>query len=220
MIDGGTMDIRAVICDMDGVLFDTENLAVDCWIKAAAGFGYDLPRQAVIDTIGIDARGSKPILSAYLPAGFDYDATRRIKTELMAEFIRARGVPVKDGVREFLAAAKQRGYPMAVATSTERSSALMRLKSAGFDKLFDRLVFSQDVKRGKPAPDIFLLAAQKLGVPPENCLAVEDSPAGLEAAKAAGMTTVHVPDLMQPNERMKENSDHIFSSIRDAISLL
>lgn len=214
------MEIKAVICDMDGILLDTENLAADCWIKAAAVFGYNLPRQAVIDAIGIDAMGSKPIISSYLPESFDYETTRQVKNRLVIEFINAQGVPVKDGAREFLETARKKGYPLAVATSTEESHAVLRLKSAGFYQLFEQLVFAHDVERGKPAPDIFLLAAEKLGVPPANCLVVEDSPAGLAAAKAAGMITVHVPDMMQPTEQMKENSDYLFDNIRDASVLL
>ena len=130
------------------------------------------------------------------------------------------GVSRKPGLDETLELLESMGVPKAVATSTEGGDALFTLRRAGLEDRFDGIVTGDQVAEGKPAPDIFLAAAESLGVPPERCIAFEDSDAGTVAARAAGMLTVMVPDMKPPSAEARESASRLLESLEQAPGLI
>lgn len=131
-----------------------------------------------------------------------------------------QGLPLRPGIVEILQLLQAHDIPRAVATSTRQPRASRKLAATGLLAYFDHVVTSSDVAHPKPAPDIYLLAAQKLGKDPSRCLALEDSPAGIRAAVSAGMTAIQVPDLVHPDEALRALGHRIVNSLRDAHALL
>ena len=136
----------------------------------------------------------------YFGENIDYDEVRNKRIELMDAFVEKEGVYLKPGVHELLSYLKEKGIKTAIATSSPIERTLKYLSSVKLEKSFDEIVSGYMVEKGKPEPDIFLYAAKKLGKMPENCLVLEDSPAGILAAHRAGCIPVMVPDQDEPDE--------------------
>ena len=181
--------IRAVLFDMDGVLIDTEKYLTRFWRQAAAEAG--------------------------LLLSLDYWTIRERRKELMQEHIRVHGIEKKDGVEEVLQVLSQEGYQTAVVTATDETRARQYLRDIGILELFDAVICANMVERGKPFPDVYLYACEKIQKEPQDCVAVEDSPNGIRAAYGAGCHVVMVPDLTQPDEESQNRIERKAASIRD-----
>ncbi|MCM1321843.1 MAG: HAD family phosphatase [Bacteroides sp.] len=190
----------ALICDMDGVLFDTERLCKSVWKKKAREYGYEITDDLFASCIGRTVADSRRLLLEAFGTSFPYDAFYAEARKEIQSFIEENGPPEKLGLHELCAFAAAYGIPLALATSSSRASAESLLKRAGIMQFFSVIVCGGDVACGKPAPDIFLKAAELLRMPPEHCFAAEDSPAGLRAAAAAGMKAIFIPDLAVPDD--------------------
>lgn len=186
----------AVVFDMDGLMLDSERVDRAAWQTVAARHGFEFSDQLHSTLIGRRAIETEAELRAHYGPSFDYAAVRAEVRALWREQIASGGIPLKPGLLELLDHLDRAQIPKAVATSTARVSALAAL-GALIERL-DVLVCGDEVARSKPAPDIYLSAAERLRVPAEVCLALEDSLAGVAAATAARMTVVMVPDLVQP----------------------
>lgn len=206
--------IKAVIFDMDGVLFDTERIAVQSWEKAGLELGVSGMGAIVPNVLGFTRESSEAVVKEKIGADFPYDAFRTRVHDHSFAYFDTNGVPVKDGVEEALVWLRENGYKTAVATSTRRESAMHHFVQTGLVGYFDDFVCGGEVTRGKPAPDTFLLAAEKLKIAPERCVVVEDSPNGLKAAKAAGTIPVMVPDLVAPNAKLAKLYAYTIESLR------
>jgi HAD superfamily hydrolase (TIGR01509 family) len=212
--------ISAVIFDMDGLMFDTERSHVEAWMRAGAECGCPIPESVVVETVGLDAPGARLHFERVLGPSFDYDRVRPLRLRYAAEAIERGGVPVKQGLRELLEMLASRRVPMAVATSTERARAERLLSKAQLSHRFAVVVCGDEVRRGKPAPDIFLLAAERLEASPPRCLVLEDSDMGIRAAKSAGMQAFLVPDLKGPGPQTIALADGVFPSLREVAARL
>ena len=146
---------------------------------------------------------------------WNFDQTLEKVYELKARIL-AKGVNLKKGAKNLLAFLQREGIPIALATSSVESRARMILDSNGILSLFDHLVFAKDVKRSKPYPDIFLKACIDLNVLPENCLVLEDSEAGIEAAYRAGIPVICIPDLKMPAQSFLNKTEQVFQDL-DAV---
>ena len=197
-------DIKAVIFDMDGVITDTEKLLVKYWCQAAKEQGFPMTYEHALTLRSLAARYAEPYLIEQFGEGFSYREVRRRRIELMEEDIAQNGVPIKPGVSELMCYLKEKGYKTAVATATDIDRASAYLHKAEVYEYFDVLCCGPQVEHGKPEPDIYLYAAQKLGMEPNRCLAVEDSPNGITSAYKAGMRVVMVPDLTQPDGELEK----------------
>ena len=203
----------AVIFDMDGLIFDTEPLYRAAWQIAARKCGYELTDEIYLRLIGLGRTGSEAVLAAEFGVGF---SPERFRNECKAaEFDVLDATPAKEkpGFRELLAYLENHGVPRALATSTDRAVADRHLKHAGLMNRFAAIVAGDEVRHAKPAPDLYLLAAEKLGVDPVRCLVLEDSAPGVEAARRAGMAVFVVPDQIAPTPEVQQTAAGVFSTL-------
>ncbi len=137
----------------------------------------------------------------------------------MDEFVNQNGVEPKPGAKALLSYIKDNGYALALATATPVDRAGRYLKSVELYSFFDQIVSAREVKRGKPAPDIYLCAAKRLGLDPKECIALEDSQNGIRSAFAAGCKTIMVPDLDQPTEEIMPLLFGVANGLEDVINI-
>ncbi len=191
--------MHAAIFDMDGLLFDTERLCCDAWRAVSAESGWALEDSLFISCVGRNNRDTREIVMKALGDGFPYEEFDLKARAWMKARMAEAGPPVKPGVRELLGFLSGRKIPIALATSTSEASARWMIERAGLTAFFGAFAFGSEVRNGKPSPDIFLLAMNRLGVTAAaSCVVFEDSPAGIKAAHSAGMKPVFVPDMVQP----------------------
>ena len=188
----------AVIFDMDGLMFDTETLNMKGWYEAARKHGYEMTDDVIHAHIGADLPTTRRLMTAHFGPGFDFDAVRNDRIAWSWAWIEERGMPEKPGLRELLAWLRERSILTAIATSSGKRFVDFYLEHSGLAHPFDAIVTWREGMPGKPAPDLFLAAANELGVRPERCVVLEDSYNGIRAAHAAGMIPIMVPDLLPP----------------------
>jgi HAD superfamily hydrolase (TIGR01509 family) len=209
----------AVIFDMDGLMFDTENLTIPLWEVAGKPFGYNLTREIVLRMVGISGERAQQVLLEEFGADFPYEAIRDEYRILVSKEIEKNGVPKKPGLMYLLDRLRAANIPLGVATSTRSPRAIDLLERAGIIDRFKALTCGEDITNGKPAPDIFLLAAKKLGQPPCNCVGFEDSTAGLMSLHAAGIRSVYIKDVLDPPEEVLATVWHRCNDLSEAAAL-
>ena len=209
---------EAVVFDMDGLMLDSERAINECMARAASDLGHELPASLWLQMIG----GGDGLCRRLLTDRIGADATVELlaRAEAMYDVVADAGIDHRPGIVDLLDWLVARGIPRAVATSTRRPLAMRKLAAAGLLPYFDAVATSSDVAAPKPAPDVYLLAASKLGVAPARCLVLEDSPTGVRAALAAGMTPVQVPDMLVPDDAALALGHRIVASLGDAQRLL
>jgi len=186
--------IRAVVFDMDGLMLDTEPIYKVAWQAASAGLGYDLDDALYATFVGRPNVECERDLLDRFGAGFPLDRFRHDWPPRWRDEAATHGIRKKPGLLDLLAFLETQDVALAVATSTEADDAVFTLGSAGLDGYFPVIVTGDQVARGKPAPDIYREAARRLSVEPAECVALEDSEAGILAASRAGMVALLVPD--------------------------
>jgi beta-phosphoglucomutase-like phosphatase (HAD superfamily) len=204
--------ILAVVFDMDGLLVDTEVLIRDLMIEAAQARGADLPASVFQRMVGLPNDASDAVARAHFGPSFPLEAWLGEVSE-RAHAACEIGVALKTGVVELLDFLEAAALPRAIATSSSHAAVRRTLGPSGILPRFGTVVAAGDYARGKPNPDPFLTAAQRLGIAPEVCLALEDSHNGVRAAHAAGMMTVMVPDLLEPSDEMRAKCFAIAESL-------
>lgn len=211
--------VEAVVFDMDGTLIDTERLYVDAWIAAGRAIGVEITRAFCFEMIGRPLQDCEALMLDRFGPDFPLDACIEACGAYVGEASRA-GVPLKTGARELVDYLTAMNIPLAVATSSRRSTAEHHLGRAGLLAHFSALVTRDDVARGKPHPDSYLLAARALATAPRHCLAIEDSPTGLRAAAAAGAMVILAPDMLEPSSEDRNLCLAVVASLREALDML
>lgn len=206
--------IEAVIFDLDGVLVDSEQVWDEARERLAEERGGRWHERASRDMMGM----SSPEWSRYMrdvvglldePEAISAEVVRRL------EAIYREDLPLFEGAREAVERIAER-WPLGLASSSNRELIDLVLELAGLGPSFEVTVSSEEVAQGKPAPDVYLEAARRLGVEPDRCAAVEDSENGILAAKAAGMRVVAVPNpVYPPHEEALAAADATLPSVRD-----
>ena len=211
------MNARAVIFDMDGLLIDSERVILECWRSAASEQALTLDDSLWLSMVGVHDAACVEMLARLLCS----EKAERLSLDCKNRYdLRVeQGLPLKSGAIELLQELSARGVPLAIATSTRRERALIKLERCGLHDFFEVVVTSSDVAHPKPAADIYLLAASRLGVSPENCMALEDSETGVRAAVAAGMAVIQVPDLV-PASELTRSLAQVVASLHEARPLL
>ena len=205
--------IDTVIFDMDGVIFDSEILVLQCWREVAERHGIKNVDVACHECLGTNSVVSKGIFLKHYGENFPYDEYKQEMAEVF--FSRAAGgkLAKKPGVEELLRYLREDGFKVGLASSTREALVRKELSEGGLIEYFDQIIGGDKVKRSKPEPDIFLEACRHLGVEPEKCYVIEDSYNGIRAAHAAGMHPIMVPDLMEPTEEMNTLAEEILESL-------
>lgn len=212
--------IKAVIFDMDGLILDTEKLLVRFWVQAANELGFPMTREHALYLRSLHRSYAIPYLKEQFGEDFDYLKVRGRRMELMREYLSQNPLELKAGAVKLLDYLKSRGIPSAVCTATDYERASDYLTQVGIFDCFDKIICAAMVKRGKPSPDIYLYAAEQLGLPPHECMALEDSPNGVKSAASAGCVTVMVPDLTQPDAELCGIIHGKAESLADVIDIL
>lgn len=214
------MKKKLVIFDMDGLMFDTERIYYKAWQEAAKTCGYEITWEIYTQIIGRNNRYIEKVLKQLLGEDLPYGAISEKKREIADTIIEAEGIIKKEGLVELLDYLDEKGIKKVVATSSMREKAIRYLALGDIKERFDWIICGCDVEESKPNPEIFQKAASHLGISSEESMVLEDSKLGLQAAYAAGMTSVLVPDLVKPDEDMKKHASYIVASLKQVIELL
>jgi HAD superfamily hydrolase (TIGR01509 family) len=213
--------LDAIIFDMDGLMFDTERIAQIAWQQAAQLYGFDFPPEIYQGIIGLAYPDVQRYTRSVFGSGFPLESVYPLKQELMDKYITTQGIPVKPGLLELLKQVADARLPRALASSSGRDIILRNLRAAGVEAgWFDNILSGDDIHRSKPAPDIYLLASQRLRVPAERCLVLEDSNAGIQAACAAGMLSIMIPDMLKPTHQSQQCAYRILPDLHAVRKLL
>lgn len=194
--------VKAVVFDMDGLLLDTEKLLIKFWIQAANEAGFPMTRETALSLRSLHRSFAIPFLKETFGEDFDYLKIRSRRMELMSGYLSENPLELKKGAEELLGYLRESGIPAAVCTATDIDRAADYLKRAGIYGFFTDIVCAANVEKGKPEPDIYLYCAEKLGISPNDCIALEDSPNGVRSAAAAGFKTIMIPDLSEPDDEL------------------
>ncbi|MCM1314235.1 MAG: HAD family phosphatase [Prevotella sp.] len=211
------MKIKGAVFDMDGLMFDTEKLLVRFWKESARSYGYNMTDENVFEIRSLSRKYSIPLLKGIFGEDFPFNEVRSRRITLMNEYIDTYGFYVKKGLFELLDFLKENNYLIAVATATDRERAECYLKKTDVYKYFNAVICGDMVRNGKPEPDIYLTATAELGLPPEVCVAFEDSPNGIKSAYSAGCKVIMIPDLTQPDDVIKSMLSGVYESLDKAV---
>lgn len=214
------MKYKAIFLDVDGVLVDSEKVFNACWRQAAEDEGYEMTFEQALELRSLDSSLAKELFKKWYGHEEAYPAIRQRRKAIMAERNKEKKLEAKPGVLEFIQQLKTLPIKVMIVTSSPVSRITEYLNTVGISiDLFDGVITTESVHRGKPFPDVYQYACEAVGLSPELCVAVEDSPNGVKSAHAAGCYTVMVPDLSPCNESLKDDVDMVANSLKDIISI-
>jgi len=209
----------AVVFDMDGLLFDTETLYQEAIVLASAEGGYEVDLEIFNKMVGVPWAQSRVLLLSHFGEAFPVDEFQEAWVRHFWVIAETR-LALKSGALELLDTLDRCRLPRAIATSSSRRTVERHLTAHSLMGRFDEIVSHGDYEEGKPAPDPFLKAAERLGVEPCLCLALEDSYNGVRSASSAGMMTIMVPDLLEPTDEIRGLCTFVARDLHDVRRLI
>ena len=215
------MRIEAVLFDMDGLMFDTESLSTEAFIDSAKKQDYEMTKNETLQVLGFTEDATYKFWESYVKdSHVDGIKLTDNHYEYIEKILFTTGPEKMPYIEELLKYLKENNYKVAVASSSNISHIENNIEKTGLRKYIDKIASGQEVSNGKPAPDVFLLAAKRLGVNPENCLVLEDSKAGIKAGRAAGATVFMVPDMFKVDRECKKIAHRIVKDLSEVIIIL
>ena len=209
--------LAGAIFDMDGLMFDTEQIWQKNWKLIADEMGVDLAEEFKFNICGTNGALMNAVIEKYYHvedgAPIAADCKRRVHDDLL------ESCPEKPGVHEILEFLKKNGVRIAVASSSTPEQIRRNLKNTNTEHLVDAVVSGSQVAHGKPAPDIFLKAAEEIGLPASECYVFEDAFNGVRAGYASGAKTIMIPDLSQPDDEMRRIAS-VYPSLIEAMEAI
>ena len=203
----------AVIFDMDGTIFDSERLVLDCWEHIGKRYGIPDIGEVFMRCIGTNKVRTREIVDEHYGKSFPYEKFSEESSALFHEKTEKEGLPVKAGARELLTYLHEENISLGLASSTRLAVVTQELKDAGLYEYFQTVVGGDLLKNSKPAPDIYLMTCGRMGVSPVNAYAIEDSYNGIRSAHSAGLHPVMVPDMLPATEEMRSLSEKVFADL-------
>lgn len=211
-------EIEAAIFDMDGTMFDTEKLRMRMIQQASKQiFGESLSEEILTQCLGLSAKASEELIKKQYDENYPYIEIRKLADELEINWTKQNGVPIKEGLFNVLERLKKNGILIALATSSRREIAEQYLLNAGVMHFFDITVCGDEIKKGKPNPDIFIKAAKELNCEPNKCLVFEDSQNGLISALDANTLPIYIKDIKDPNEEILQKVFKRYQNMKDFV---
>lgn len=215
------MDIKAVLFDMDGLMVDTESLATEALIHSAKKQGYEMTEEETFQVLGFTTKSIYEFWENYFKNS-DVSGKQLVDDhyKYIENVLFTTGPKKMPYIEELLKYLKENNYKVAVASSSNMNHIINNMEKTGLKKYIDEFASGAEVKNGKPAPDVFLLAAERLGVEPKKCLVLEDSKAGVIAGSSAGAKVIMVPDMFKPDDECKEKAYKIVNNLGEVINML
>ena len=215
------MEIKAVLFDMDGLMVDTESLSTEAFINSAKAQGYNMTKEETLKVLGFTKASIYQFWIDYFQ-GTNVDGKKLVDDhyEYIENVLYTVGPEKMPYVKELLKYLKENNYKIAVASSSDTADIKNNLEKTKLEKYIDEIASGAEVENGKPAPDVFLLAAKRLGVDPKDCLILEDSKAGIKAGKASGAMVFMVPDMYTVDKECEDTADRILTNLGEVIEIL
>ena len=215
------MEIKAVLFDMDGLMVDTESLSTEAFINSAKAQGYNMTKEETLKVLGFTKANIYQFWIDYFQ-GTNVDGKKLVDDhyEYIENVLYTVGPEKMPYVEELLKYLKENNYKIAVASSSDTADIKNNLEKTKLEKYIDEIASGAEVENGKPAPDVFLLAAKRLGVDAKDCLILEDSKAGIKAGKASGATVFMVPDMFTVDKECEDTADRILTNLGEVIEIL
>ena len=212
--------IKGVLFDMDGTMFDTETMSIYIWAATARYYNINISREFMMECMGLSTKAIGEKFDKAFGDVLNYETFRSAKNKVMEEIVEEDGVPHKKGLTEILDYIKENGIKAAIATSTSNERAVYNLEEGKVIQYFDEVISGDMVDKSKPEPDIYLLAAKKLGLRPEECMVLEDSKNGIISARRANCLAVLVPEIIAVDDEMIEAADYVCEDLLEVIDLI
>ena len=215
------MEIKAVLFDMDGLMVDTESLSTEAFINSAKAQGYNMTKEETLKVLGFTKANIYQFWIDYFQ-GTNVDGKKLVDDhyEYIENVLYTVGPEKMPYVEELLKYLRENNYKIAVASSSDTADIKNNLEKTKLEKYIDEIASGAEVENGKPAPDVFLLAAERLDVDPKDCLILEDSKAGVKAGKASGAMVFMVPDMFTVDKECEDTADRILTNLGEVIEIL
>lgn len=215
------MEIKAVLFDMDGLMVDTESLSTEAFINSAKAQGYNMTKEETLKVLGFTKASIYQFWIDYFQ-GTNVDGKKLVDDhyEYIENVLYTVGPEKMPYVEELLKYLRENNYKIAVASSSDTADIKNNLEKTKLEKYIDKIASGAEVENGKPAPDVFLLAAERLGVDAKDCLILEDSKSGIKAGKASGAMVFMVPDMFTVDKECEDTADRILTNLGEVIEIL
>ena len=215
------MEIKAVLFDMDGLMVDTESLSTEAFINSAKAQGYNMTKEETLKVLGFTKANIYQFWIDYFQ-GTNVDGKKLVDDhyEYIENVLYTVGPEKMPYVEELLKYLRENNYKIAVASSSDTADIKNNLEKTKLEKYIDEIASGAEVENGKPAPDVFLLAAERLDVDSKDCLILEDSKAGVKAGKASGAMVFMVPDMFTVDKECEDTADRILTNLGEVIGIL
>ena len=211
---------KTVIFDLDGVIFDSEQVVRQGWRYAAERLHLGQVDHLFLQCVGTNHIFTERLLQEQFGSQFSYEEFRKYTREFFYNYTDKYGLPVKPGVRKLMDYLKHNGYAIGLASSSTLQYILNGLRQAQLIEYFDVIVSGENLKRSKPEPDIYLMACEKMAVAPTEAYAIEDSYNGIRSASRAGMQPIMVPDLLPVTAEMEQLSCTVCNNLLEVRAYL